>query len=270
LEKWACFNIWIISTKRKSKKKKCKKKMLISIEELRKREKKRVIRKVYYLKRKFRGIKCYFITITFRKFEDYMIFDKEERKKLMENLKKNYGLRAAFSVVEAQQRGVPHVHMLVWMPKRIFIDNQFKKVYRSLGMTNIIRVKNKYIIYYLLKYMLKEEERDIIKYKYKQHFYSFYYKNKRKDKEWVLLGLSGINKIIRKYELKVYKIKDKKYIFFPKTIISYRVEAKFIREGLYIRDWKVWVDNEEYSRLDFRDYIEFLNWFEIAVKLNLN
>jgi hypothetical protein len=120
--------------------------------------------------------------------------------------------------------------------------------------------------------MLKEEEREKIQYKHKQRLYSFYYKNKRKDKEWVLLGLSGVNKILKKYELKAYKVKDNKYIFLPKTIISYRIDVKYIREGLYIRDWKVAVDNEEYSRLDFRDYIEFLSWFEclILTKINKN
>jgi hypothetical protein len=245
--------------------------MLISIEELKEKQRKKIIRKVLYLKKKFKNVKKYFLTITFRNFEDYIKFDKEERKRLMDNLKKNYGLVAGFSVVEPQRRGVPHVHMLVWMPKKIFIDNTFSSLYKSLGMTNIVRVKNRYIIYYLLKYMLKDEEKEVIKYKYKQRFYSFYYKNKRKDKEWVLLSLSGVKKIIRKYELKVYKIKDKKYLFLPNTIISYKIDVKFIREGLYIRDWKVVINNdEEYSKLDFRDYIEFLNWFECLILTKLN
>jgi hypothetical protein len=245
--------------------------MLISIEEIRRSQRKRILRKVEYLKKKFRRVKCYFVTLTFKTFEDYIEFDRVERKRLMENLKMNYGLEAAFSVVEAQKRGVPHVHMLVWMPKKIYIDNTFSSLYKSIGMTNIVRVKNRYIVYYLLKYMLKEEERESIKYKYKQRFYSFYYKNKRKDKEWVLLGLSGINKILRKYELKTYKIKDKKYLILPNIIISYRVDVKFIREGLFIKDWKVVVNNdEEYSKLDFRDYIEFLNWFECLILTKLN
>jgi hypothetical protein len=245
--------------------------MLISIEEIRRSQRKRILRKVEYLKKKFRRVKCYFVTLTFKTFEDYIEFDRVERKRLMENLKFNYGLKASFSVVEPQKRGVPHVHMLVWMPKKIYIDNQLGKRYKSLGMTNIVRVKNRYIIYYLLKYMLKDEERDIIKYKYKQRFYSFYYRNKRKDKEWVLLSLSGVKKIIRKYDLKMYKIKDKKYLLLPNTIISYRVDVKFIREGLFIKDWKVVVNNdEEYSKLDFRDYIEFLNWFECLILTKLN
>jgi hypothetical protein len=245
--------------------------MLISIEEIRKRKRKRVIKKVYYLKRKFRNVKCFFVTLTFKRFEDYIEFDRVERKRLMENLKKNYGLKASFSVVEPQRRGVPHIHMLVWMPKKIYIDSTFSSLYKSLGMTNIVRVKNRYIIYYLLKYMLKDEEKEIIKYKYKQRFYSFYYKNKRKDKEWGLLSLSGVKKIIRKYDLKMYKIKDKKYLFLPNTIISYRIDVKFIREGLFIRDWKVKInENEEYSKLDFRDYMEFLNWFECLIITKLN
>jgi hypothetical protein len=245
--------------------------MLISIDEIRKRERKRIIRKVAYLRKKFKSRKCYFLTITFKTFDDYIKFDKEERKKLIENMKKNYGVYGAFSVVEVQKRGVPHVHMLVWMDKKIFVDNTFSGLYKSIGMTNIVRVKNRYIIYYLLKYMLKEEEREKIQYKHKQRLYNFYYKNKRKDKEWVLLGLSGVKKIIRKYELKVYKIKDKKYLFLPNTIISYKIDVKFIREGLYIRDWKVVINNdEEYSKLDFRDYIEFLNWFECLILTKLN
>lgn len=160
-----------------------KKVMLISIEELKEKQRKKIIRKVIYLKKKFKHKKKYFITITFRTFEDYIKFDREDRKRLMNNLIKNYGLRVAFSVVEPQKRGVPHIHLLVWMPKKIFIDNQFKRIYRSLGMTNIVKVRNKYIIYYLLKYMLKENEKEVIKYKNKQRFYSFYYKNKRKNKE---------------------------------------------------------------------------------------
>jgi hypothetical protein len=245
--------------------------MLISIDEIRKRERKRIIRKVAYLRKKFKSRKCYFLTITFKTFDDYIKFDKEERKRLLENMKKNYGVYGAFSVVEVQKRGVPHVHYLIWMDKKIYIDNTFSSLYKSLGMTNIVRVKNKYIIYYLLKYMLKEEEREKIQYKHKQRLYSFYLKGKRKDKEWVLLGLSGINKIIRKYELKAYKIKEYKYLFLKNTVIRYRVDVKFIREGLYIRDWKVVINNdEEYSKLDFRDYIEFLNWFECLILTKLN
>jgi|GEM_PF-4994826 len=245
--------------------------MLISIEELKEKQRKKIIRKVIYLKKKFKHEKKYFITITFRTFEDYIKFDREDRKRLMNNLIKNYGLRAAFSVVEPQKRRVLHIHLLVWMPKKIFIDNQFKKIYRSLGMTNIVKVRNKYIIYYLLKYMLKENQKEVIKYKNKQRFYSFYYKHKTKNKEWVLLGLSGVNKILRKYELKAYKVKDNKYIFLKNTIIRYRIDVKFIREGLYIRDWKVIInDNEEYSKLDFRDYLEFLSWFECLILTKLN
>jgi hypothetical protein len=243
--------------------------MLISIEELKEKQRKRIIGKVLYLRKKFRSVKKYFITITFKTFEDYIKFDREDRKRLMNNLIKNYGMVAGFSVVEAQKRGVPHVHMLVWMPKKLFLDKKFSHIY-SIGMTNIKKIKNKQVIYYLLKYCLKEQERDIIKYKYKQRFYSFYYKDKRKNKEWVLIGLSGINKILRKYELKAYKIKDYKYVFLKNTIIRYRVDVKFIREGLFIRDWKVEIENEEYSKLDFRDYIEFLNWFECLIITKLN
>jgi hypothetical protein len=174
-------------------------------------------------------------------------------------------------VVEAQKRGVPHVHLLVWMDKKIYIDNTFSGLYKSLGMSNIVRVKNHYIIYYLLKYMLKEEEREKIQYKNKQKFYNFYLKGKRKNKEWILLGLSGINKILRKYELKSYKVKENKYIFLKNTIISYRIDVKFIREGLFIGDWKVVINNdEEYSKLDFRDYMEFLSWFECLIITKLN
>jgi hypothetical protein len=244
--------------------------MLISIDDIREKQRKRIIRKVYYLKKKFKSKKCYFVTITFKTFEDYIEFDKKERKRLFDNLKKNYGVYGAFSVVEPQKRGVPHVHMLVWMDKKIFLDDTFSSLYKTLGMTNIVKVRSKYIIYYLLKYMLKEEEKEIIKFKHKQRFMSFYYKNKRKDKEWVLLGLSGVKKIIRKYDLKVYKIKDKKYLFLPNTIISYGIDVKFIREGLFIRDWRVKINDEEYSKLDFRDYMEFLKWFECLILTKLN
>ena len=244
--------------------------MKVSIEDIKKSQRKKIIAKIQYLRKKFRRVKCFFITITFRNFEDYIEFYRVERKRLMENLKFNYGLKASFAVVEPQKRGVPHVHMLCWMPKRLFLDNKFKHLYKSLGMTNIIRVRNKYIVYYLLKYMLKDNERDIIRYKYKQRFMSFYYKNKRKDKEWILKGLTGINKILRKYELKIYKIKEHKYLFLKNGIVKYRVDVKFLKEGLYIRDWKVEVDGVEYGKLDFRDYLEFLNWFECLILTKLN
>jgi hypothetical protein len=248
--------------------------MLISIEELRERERKKIIRKVAYLRKKFKSRKCYFLTITFRTFEDYIKFDQVERKRLIENLKKNYGLKAAFSVVEPQQRGVPHIHLLVWMPKKIFLDNTFSSLYKSLGMTHIVRVKNKYIIYYLLKYMLKEEEKEVIKYKYKQRFYSFYYKDKRKNKEWGLLSLSGVNKILRKYELKKIKIDGYNYVKIGGSVVKYKIFSKFTREGLYIynvhvvdykEDYEVWLE-------DFpnKDYIEFLRWFESLIITKLN
>ena len=248
--------------------------MLISVEELKEKQRKRIIKKVNYLRKKFKHKKCYFVTITFRTFQDYMEFDRIERKKLMDNMKKNYEVYAAFSVVEAQQRGVPHVHMLVWMPKRIFIDNQFKKVYRSLGMTNIIRVKNKYIVYYLLKYMLKNEEKEKIKYKYKQRFINFYYKNKRKDKEWILKGLSGINKILRKYEIKKNKIGEYQYVNIGGCIVKYRVFTSFKEDGLYINDiyFQEFKEGLEVWLEDFPSYLEFLRWFEcfILTKINQN
>jgi hypothetical protein len=248
--------------------------MKVSIEDIKKGQRKKIIRKIYYLRKKFRRIKCFFVTITFKTFEDYIEFDRVERKRLMENLKKNYGMVAAFSVVEAQQRGVPHVHMLVWMPKRIFIDNQFKKIYRSLGMTNIIRVKNKYIVYYLLKYMLKNEEKEKIKYKYKQRFINFYYKNKRKDKEWILKGLSGINKILRKYEIKKNKIGEYQYVNIGGCIVKYRVFTSFKEDGLYINDiyFQEFKEGLEVWLEDFPSYLEFLRWFEcfILTKINQN
>jgi hypothetical protein len=243
--------------------------MKITLEQLKQKQRKTIIRKVIYLNKKFKKIRKYFLTITFKDFEQYIKFDLYDRKKLFDNLSKNYGMKAGFLVVEPQKRGVPHIHMIIFMPNRIFLDKQFSGLY-NIGMTNIVKIRNKQVIYYLLKYCLKEQERDIIKYKYKQRFYSFYYKNKRKDKEWVLLGLSGINKIIRKYELKIYKIKEHKYLFLKNGIVKYRVDVKFLQEGLYVRDWRVWVDNEEYSKLDFRDYMEFLNWFECLILTKLN
>jgi hypothetical protein len=246
--------------------------MKVSIEEIKKSQRKKIISKIYYLRKKFRKVKCFFITITFRDFEDYIEFDRVERKRLMENLKFNYGLKASFSVVEPQKRGVPHVHMLAWMPKRIFIDNKFKHLYKSLGMTNIIRVRNKYIVYYLLKYMLKDEEKDLIRYKYKQRFMSFYYKNKRKDKEWILKGLTGINKILRKFEIKKHRIGEYIYINVAGNIVKYKVFTSFNQDGLHIKDLYLLDVKEgvEYWLMDFRDYIEFLNWFECLILTKLN
>ena len=246
--------------------------MKVSIEDIKKSQRKKIISKIYYLRKKFRKVKCFFVTITFKTFEDYIEFDRVERKRLMENLKFNYGLKASFSVVEPQKRGVPHVHMLCWMPKRIFIDNKFKHLYKSLGMTNIIRVRNKYIVYYLLKYMLKDDEKDIIRYKYKQRFMSFYYKNKRKDKQWILLSLTGVNKILREYEIKKNKIGEYTYINVNGNIIKYKIYTSFHEDGLHIKevylydfkeDLEVWLD-------DFLDYIEFLNWFECLIITKLN
>jgi hypothetical protein len=247
--------------------------MIISIEELKEKQRKKIIGKVLYLRKKFRSVKKYFITITFRTFEDYIKFDREDRKKLMNNLRKNYNLYGAFSVVEAQRRGVPHVHLLVWMPKKLYLDKKFSHLY-SIGMTNIKRIRNKQVINYLLKYCLKDNERDIIKYKYKQHFYSFYYKNKRKNKEWVLMSLTGINRILRKYEIKKRRIKDYNYINVGGHVIKYKIFTSFKQDGLHIKDvylYDFWED-KEYWLLDFRDYKEFLEWFEclILVKLNLN
>jgi hypothetical protein len=244
----------------------------ISLEELRRGQKKKILKKIMYLKRKLRNKRCYFITITFRTFDDYIEYDLKERKKLMDNLRKNYGLEAAFSVVEPQRRGVPHVHLLAWIPY-IHIDKKFGKIYKTLGLTNIKRVKNKYIIYYLLKYMLKEDDLSIIKYKYKQRMLSFYYKHKRKDKEWILMGLTGINRILRKYEIKRSKI-EYNYINVGGNIIKYKIYTSFREDGLLIKDVHL-VDIKEgveYWLDDFPNYLEFLSWFEsfIIVKLNMN
>ncbi len=247
--------------------------MIISIEELKENQRKRIIGKVLYLRKKFRSVKKYFITITFRTFEDYIKFDREDRKRLMNNLIKNYGLVAGFSVVEPQKRGVPHVHMLVWMPKKLFLDKKFGKLY-NIGMTNIKKIRNKQVIYYLLKYCLKDEEKETIKYKYKQRFYTFYYKNKRKDKEWILMGLSGVNKILREFEIKKNKIGGYTYINVNGAVIKYKIYTTFKQNGLHIKDVYLYdfKENKEYWLLDFRDYMEFLEWFEclILVKLNLN
>jgi hypothetical protein len=122
--------------------------------------------------------------------------------------------------------------------------------------------------------MLKEEEREKIQFKEKQRLYSFYYKGKRKDKEWVLLGLSGVNKIIKKYDLKKQKIEGYNYVNIGGCIVKYKIFSKFTQEGLYIynvhvvdfkEDYEVWLE-------DFpnKDYIEFLRWFESLIITKLN
>ncbi len=121
------------------------------------------MQKVMYLKQKFKYEKKYFLTITFKDFEQFIRFDIEDRKRMFDNLVKSYGMKAGFLVLEPQERGVPHIHMIIWMPKKIFLDKQFSGLY-NIGMTNIVKIRNKQVIYYLLKYCLKEQERDIIKY----------------------------------------------------------------------------------------------------------
>jgi hypothetical protein len=140
-------------------------------------------------------------------------------------------------------------------------------------MTNIKNIKNKQVVYYLLKYCLKETERDIIKYRKKQRFITFYYRGKKKDKEWILLSLSGVNKILREYEIRKNKIGEYTYINVNGKVIKYKINTSF-EDGLHIKDVYLYdfKENKEYWLLDFRDYIEFLDWFEclIVVKLNLN
>jgi hypothetical protein len=247
--------------------------MKITLEQLKEKQRKVIIKKVIYLNKKFKKIRKYFLTITFKDFEQFIKFDLYDRKKMFDNLVKRYGMKAGFLVVEAQRRGVPHIHMIVWMPKRIFLDKQFSGLY-NIGMTNIKKIRNKQVIYYLLKYCLKEQERDIIKYRRKQRFITFYYKGKRKDKQWILLSLTGVNKILREYEIKKNRIAGYTYVNINGSVIKYKIYTSFKEDGLLIRD--VWLydfmENKEYWLLDFRDYIEFLDWFEclILVKLNLN
>jgi hypothetical protein len=247
--------------------------MKITLEQLKEKQRKTIIKKVMYLKKKFKYEKKYFLTITFKDFEQYIKFDLYDRKKLFDNLVKNYGMKAGFLVVEPQKRGVPHIHMIIWMPNRIFLDKKFSCLY-DIGMTNIKKIKNKQVVYYLLKYCLKDTERDIIKYKRKQRFITFYYKGKRKDKQWILLSLTGVNKILREYEIKKNRIAGYTYVNINGSVIKYKIYTSFKEDGLLIRD--VWLydfmENKEYWLLDFRDYIEFLEWFEclILVKLNLN
>jgi hypothetical protein len=247
--------------------------MKITLEQLKQRQRKTIIKKVIYLNKKFKRIKKYFLTITFKDFEQYIRFDLYDRKKLFDNLSKNYGMKAGFLVVEPQKRGVPHIHMIIFMPNRIFLDKQFSWLY-NIGMTNIKKIKNKQVVYYLLKYCLKDNERDIIKYRKKQRFITFYYKGKKKDKEWILLSLSGVNKILREYEIRKNKIGEYTYINVNGKVIKYKINTSFKEDGLLIRD--VWLydfeQEQEYWLLDFRDYMEFLEWFEclIVVKLNLN
>jgi hypothetical protein len=247
--------------------------MKITLEQLKQKQRKTIIKKVMYLKKKFKYEKKYFLTITFKDFEQYIKFDIYDRKKLFDNLSKNYGMKAGFLVVEPQKRGVPHIHVIVWMPKRIFLDKKFSGLY-NIGMTNIVKIRNKQIIYYLLKYCLKEQERDIIKYKRKQRYVTFYYKGKRKNKQWILLSLTGVNKILREYEIKKSRIAGYTYVNINGSVIKYKIYTSFHEDGLHIKDVYLYdfKENKEYWFLDFRDYIEFLEWFEclILVKLNLN
>ncbi len=247
--------------------------MKVTLEQLKEKQRKTIIKKVMYLKRKFKYEKKYFLTITFKDFEQYIKFDMKDRKKMFDNLVKSYGMKAGFLVVEPQRRGVPHIHMIIFMPKRIFLDKKFSGLY-NIGMTNIVKIKNKQVIYYLLKYCLKDNEREIIKYKRKQRYITFYYKGKRKDKQWILLSLTGVNKILREFELKKNKINGYTYINVNGSVIKYKVFTSFKEDGLLIKevhlidfkdDLEVWLD-------DFPDYMEFLRWFEsmIIVKMNLN
>jgi hypothetical protein len=244
--------------------------MRITLEQLKEKQKKIIVKKVMYLKKKFRYEKKYFLTITFKDFEQYIKFDREDRKKLFDNLVKSYGMKAGFLVVEPQKRGVPHIHMIIWMPKRIFLDKKFSHLY-NIGMTNIVKIKNKQVVYYLLKYCLKDNERDIIKYKRKQRYITFYYKGKRKDKQWILLSLTGINKILREYEVKKNKINGYTYININGSILKYKVFTSF-KDGLVIRDvylYDFWED-QEYWLMDFKDYMEFLDWFKCFLLTKLN
>ncbi len=247
--------------------------MKITLEQLKEKQRKVIIKKVIYLNKKFKRIRKYFLTITFKNFEQYIKFDLYDRKKLFDNLSKNYGMKAGFLVVEPQKRGVPHIHMIIFMPNRIFLDKKFSHLY-DIGMTNIKKIKNKQVIYYLLKYCLKEQERDIIKYKKRQRYITFYYKNKRKDKQWILLSLTGINKILREFELKKNKINGYTYINVNGSVIKYKVFTSFKEDGLLIRDVYLYdiFEEQEYWLMDFKDYIEFLDWFKcfILVKMNLN
>jgi hypothetical protein len=247
--------------------------MLISIDDIRKKQRKTIIKKVMYLKKKFKYEKKYFLTITFKDFEQYIKFDLQDKKKMFDNLVKSYGMKAGFLVVEPQKRGVPHIHMIIWMPKRLFLDKQFSGLY-NIGMTNIVKIRNKQVVYYLLKYCLKEQERDIIKYRRKQRFITFYYKGKRKDKRWILLSLTGVNKILREYEIKKNRIAGYTYVNINGSVIKYKIYTSFKEDGLHIKDVYLYdfKENREYWLLDFRDYMEFLEWFEclIMVKLNLN
>ena len=247
--------------------------MKITLEQLKEKQRKMIIKKVMYLKKKFKYEKKFFLTITFKNFNQYIRFDREDRKKLFDNLVKSYGMKAGFLVVEPQKRGVPHIHMIIWMPKRLFLDKKFSGLY-NIGMTNIVKIRNKQVVYYLLKYCLKEQERDIIKYRRKQRFITFYYKGKRKDKQWILLSLTGVNKILREYEIKKNRIAGYTYINLNGSVVKYKIYTSFKEDGLHIKDVYLYdfKENKEYWLLDFRDYIEFLEWFEclILVKLNLN
>jgi hypothetical protein len=247
--------------------------MKITLEQLKEKQRKTIIKKVMYLKKKFKYERKYFLTITFKDFEQFIKFDIEDRKKMFDNLVKSYGMKAGFLVVEPQKRGVPHIHMIIWMPKRIFLDKKFSGLY-DIGMTNIVKIRNKQVINYLLKYCLKDNEREIIKYKRKQRYITFYYKGKRKDKQWILLSLTGINKILREYEVKKNKINGYTYININGSVLKYKVFTSFKEDGLIIRDvylYDFWED-QEYWLMDFKDYMEFLDWFKcfILVRLNLN
>jgi hypothetical protein len=247
--------------------------MLISINDIREKQRKTIIKKVMYLKKKFKYEKKYFLTITFKDFEQYIKFDLQDKKKMFDNLVKSYGMKAGFLVVEPQKRGVPHIHMIIWMPKRLFLDKQFSGLY-NIGMTNIVKIKNKQVVYYLLKYCLKEQERDVIKYRRKQRFITFYYRGKRKDKQWILLSLTGVNKILREYEIKKNRIAGYTYVNINGSVIKYKIYTSFREDGLLIRDVYLYdvFGEQEYWLMDFKDYLEFLDWFRcfVIVKLNLN
>lgn len=247
------------------------KKMIIEKEKIEKKQRKRLFKRLEIFENSINeNEEVVFLTITFE--DNFQFFEFKENKVLsniLKNLKKNYGVKSYFWVVEFQRRGVIHYHIMVVKEKgkKIGFLDRRKKYKGKIGMTNIKEVKDKRVLRYMLKYLKKETERKklIIKQKHK------ILRNKyvKREIRYRRFGFGGSIKkmeeykeIMESYLLKKIKKKNIKYDKKNRELIGenkkvvYRFSVEWDNElGLEIKEASFEVYRKKYYDVLTYDWV---------------
>jgi hypothetical protein len=167
------------------------------------------------------------ITLTFKDLDHYVAFDKKGSIKWAMNIisdyiKRKFGRRDFFYnwVLELQKRGVPHYHILVLVPKEVWLPYLDEWFFKDFGFSNIKELKN-FGANYLVKYLYNKGEKS---YQQKYEWFRAFMRAKYGKKNIRVFGycFKVLNEVLRFVFNKVNYIK-----WYARRVLNEKIESVF-------------------------------------------